>query len=221
MQQAVSRLDASSAAGLDQLPPAFVKHAKLTVGYDSSGRPITKHVLMPFLSSLFHVCVTRGVMPDAWKVARLSPLYKKGAVLQPDSYRMLAVSSVLYRLYASVIKAIASDWAMGEKKLPDTQFGFVPQRDTMQPSFILRHLCHAAKWGRFTGVLRNSSRVYAAFMDFTQAYDRVKRADLWQHLAGISMPAYMLDAIRGMYTGDSYILVDGGGAPVPSVLLWV
>jgi hypothetical protein len=98
--------------------------------------------------------------------------------------------------------------------VPETQFGFYPQRDTMQPSFMLRHICHAAKWAHTTK-RQASSRVYAAFMDFTQAYDKVKRVDLWQHLARINMPSYMLDAIRGMYTGDSYILVDGGRRTSP------
>ena len=220
--KALSRLNPSSAAGLDQLPAAFIKFARVRVASNSR---VTRNVLAPMLSSMFHVCINRGVLPEAWKVARLSPLYKKGAVLQPNSYRMLAVSSVLYRLYANVVRALATEWAVREKKVPETQFGFYPGRDTMQPCFILRHLCHAAQWAKLVHseaprreelpTQYKTSRVYAAFMDFTQAYDKVNRAQLWQHLSSIGMPAYMLSAVKGMYEGDSYILVDGSRRTAP------
>ena len=52
-----------------------------------------------------------GVLPAAWKVARISPLYKKGPLLQPASYRMLAVSSVLSRVYANALRTPVTEGA--------------------------------------------------------------------------------------------------------------
>ena len=52
-------------------------------------------------------------------------------------------------------------------------------------------------------------------MDFTQAYDKVNRVELWDHLNSIGMPAYMLSAVKGMYAGDSYLLVDGAKRSAP------
>ena len=46
-------------------------------------------------------------------------------------------------------------------------------------------------------------------MDFTQAYDRIDRSVLWAHLASIGMPPHLLQAIQGMYSGDTYTLVEG------------
>ncbi|KAJ9505438.1 hypothetical protein QJQ45_008910 [Haematococcus lacustris] len=79
--------------------------------------------------------------PTAWKVARISPLFKD---TDPNKYRMLAVSSV-YRLYANVLRHVLTAWCMTHKVLPAEQFGFIPGRSTMQPMFILRHLVHAQK----------------------------------------------------------------------------
>lgn len=53
------------------------------------------------------------------------------------------------------------------------------------------------------------SRLHAAFMDFTQAYDHVDRQALWAHLNRIGMPPHLLGAIQAMYLNDRYILVDG------------
>ena len=200
--QALARMKADTAAGLDDVPAAFIKHARVRDGRE------WRHVLAPLLSELFVVCMRDGVLPAAWKVARISPLYKKGPLLQPTSYRMLAVSSVLYRIYANALRTPVTDWCVAESKVPPEQFGFYPGRDTAQPCFILRHVCHAAKWARRQGQ-RHGHEVYAAFMDFTQAYDRVDRQKLWQHLEGTGMPHWMLGAVKAMYAQDAYMFVDG------------
>ena len=200
--RALSRLKSGTASGLDDLPASFLKGAR--VRQDGEWR----HVLCPLLSELFLVCMKEGVLPGAWKIARITPLYKKGPLLQPVSYRMLAVSSVLYRLYANALRTPVTDWCVAEGKVPPEQFGFYPGRDTAQPSFVLRHVCHAAKWAKRKGE-RANSRVYAAFMDFSAAYDTIDRQHLWQHLQAIGMPAWMLGAVKAMYAQDAYMFVDG------------
>ena len=84
------------------------------------------------------------------------------------------------------------------------QFGFIPGRNTLQPIFILRHLVEA-------GRRRQSAnrQVYAAFIDFSQAYDTVDRTKLWRHLSDMQVPVTLLQTMQSMYAGDSYVLVDG------------
>jgi hypothetical protein len=93
---------------------------------------------------------------------------------------------------------------MEHKKIPHSQFGFIPGRNTLQPIFILRHLVEA-------GRRRQSSnrQVYAAFIDFSQAYDTVDRSKLWKHLEDMHVPLTSLKVMQNMYAGDSYVLVDG------------
>ena len=81
---------------------------------------------------------------------------------------MIAVSGVIYRIFANVLKE--TDWCVKKGKIPDTQFVFFPSRSTLHPLFfILRHLRHAAKKLK----PRNSPRLHVAFIDFSQAYDTV------------------------------------------------
>ena len=60
------------------------------------------------------------------KKAKISPLYKKGSKLDPNNYRMLAVSGTLYRLYANILRELVTKWCVENRKVPDTQFGFYP-----------------------------------------------------------------------------------------------
>jgi len=143
-------------------------------------------------------------IPAYWKEARPSPVYKKGPVLDPGNYRMIAVSGTLYRLYTNVLRDLTS-WCEAERKIPDTQFGFYLCRNTLQPMFILRHLQHAAQAKRPS----ISPRLHAAFIDFKQACDTIPWEALLDHLHRIRVPSSLLNIIKDPYAEDAYILVDG------------
>eukprot|EP00983_Pelagomonas_calceolata_P031997 1003764-Pelagomonas_calceolata.AAC.1 len=99
----------------------------------------------------------------------------------PGNYRMFAVSGVMYRNYANVMKDLVTDWCVQNNKVPDTQFVFYPAKKLKQ---------------------QQSPRLHAAFIDFSQAYDTVPRLQLWDHLQRIAMPAPLLQAIKEMYQND-------------------
>lgn len=197
------KLSVGASPGFDAIPIPFLKYACLPIQH---GRRV-KHVnvIVPLVARMFKVFLSEKRMPACWKVAKLSPLHKKGAVSDPGNYRMIAVSGVMYRVYANVVKDLVTSWCVQKKKVPDVQFGFYPGRSTLHPLFILRHLKHAAKKVK----PRQSSRVHVAFIDFSQAYDTVPRLQLWNHLRRIAMPVSLLEVIREMYQDDQYILVDG------------
>ncbi len=100
-------------------------------------------------------------------------------------------NGTMYRQYANVIRSLLTTWCISKSKIPDTQFGFYPGRNTLQPMFILRHLQHAAR----TIKPSNSSRLHTAFIDLKQAYDTIPRQALWSHLRRIRMPASLLSAL--------------------------
>eukprot|EP00983_Pelagomonas_calceolata_P040600 1137683-Pelagomonas_calceolata.AAC.1 len=50
----------------------------------------------------------KAEIPACWKVAKITPLYKKGSVQDPGNYHMLAVSGTLYRLYANVLREVVT-----------------------------------------------------------------------------------------------------------------
>ena len=161
-------------------------------------------MIVPYLANLFHVALSEKRIPACWKKAKISPLYKKGSKLDPNNYRMLAVSGTLYRLYANILRELVTKWCVENRKVPDTQFGFYPDRSTIQPIFILRHLVHAAKQIQPKGCFH----LHTAFIDFKQAYDTIDRPHLWAHLNNIRMPTLLVNFIKQMYDGDEYVLID-------------
>ena len=214
----LSDMNSATAPGLDGLVLPFLKQAfdpdeQLTPGLRPSNPLVDS--LAPWFLSLF----TLGQVPAAWKVARLSPLFKDGDPTDPNRYRMLAVSCLLYRIYANVVRRLLTPWCQAAGVVPDTQFGFYPKRSTMHPLFILRHLTtaqFAAKPAPEAPPQAFSPCVYAAFIDFTQAFDEIPRTVIWHHLEhSVRLPPPLLAAIRSLYDGDSYLLVDGWARAEP------
>jgi len=51
----------------------------------------------------------KAQIPEMWKAAKVTPLYKRGIVLDANNYRMLAVSGTMYRLYVNVLRVYVSE----------------------------------------------------------------------------------------------------------------
>jgi len=124
--------------------------------------------------------------------------------------RMLAVSGTIYRLHVNVLRVYVTEWCHAVLTVKRTiryltQLGFYPGRNTLQPMFILRQLLHGAQTKKPHG----SPRLYAAFIDFKQAYDSIPKSALWEHLQRNCMPTCLLKIIQNLYDADEYVLVDG------------
>eukprot|EP00983_Pelagomonas_calceolata_P120841 1160743-Pelagomonas_calceolata.AAC.1 len=101
------------------------------------------------------------------------------------------------RMYANVVRAFLTDWCQEANKIPGTQFGFYPGRNTLQPMFhhlhLLCHLQHAAHTVR----PNNSSRLHAAFIGGTLAAPPPHQH---AHFFALSYPRS---------ADDEYVLKDG------------
>ena len=54
-----------------------------------------------FLTKLFNSCLNHSIYP--WNESIISPLHKKGDVSNPDNYRAIAVSSVIGKVFSSIL----------------------------------------------------------------------------------------------------------------------
>jgi hypothetical protein len=187
----------NTATGLDGLAAPFIKWATVGEGEQQ------QHLLRDRLQAWFIGMLQRGGMPQGWQPVRIQPIYKKGDPLQPGNYRPIAITSVLYRLYANLVTQVTSHWADQQQLVPPEQFGFQRHRSTTQAAFVLRHAVHARR------ALGERTKLHCVFVDFAKAYDSVDQAKLWQHLHNLRMPAGLLAAVQKLYDGAVYQIRDG------------
>ena len=48
-------------------------------------------IVAPSLTSLFNISINTGCFPSTWKLAKISPLFKKGSKQDPSNYRPISV----------------------------------------------------------------------------------------------------------------------------------
>eukprot|EP00983_Pelagomonas_calceolata_P056648 1144698-Pelagomonas_calceolata.AAC.4 len=110
----IKGLSADASPGLDGIPIPFLKYACLPV--ERGWKVDYVNVLVPLIARMFRVFLSKARIPACWKVAELSPLHKKGVLLNPGNNRMIAVSGVMYRIYANVLKDSVTDWCVQKKR---------------------------------------------------------------------------------------------------------
>src|SRR5713101_1902151 len=98
------------------------------------------------------------------------------------------VSSVLYRLFTKVIGNRVQQWIEQEGILAEMQNGFRPGRRGEDNLFILTSAIEISR--------KEKIGLICAFLDCSQAYDRVNRNRLWEILAAKGMDNKWIELLK-------------------------
>ncbi|KAH6924588.1 hypothetical protein HPB50_019626 [Hyalomma asiaticum] len=122
LERALARIASQTAQGLDGIPAGLVKRL---------GKIAREH-----LAAIFTGIIEGNPIPVDWLRSRVCLVPKKGADSGClSSYRPITVTSVLYRLFAQVVKTWMSGWAENSGHLMELQNGFHPNRCLTGQSF--------------------------------------------------------------------------------------
>ena len=100
--------------------------------------PPTQNILVPIITKLFNRILSDDYVSQCADSA-ITPIPKsKGFPTEYDNYRGIAVGSVLPTIVSMVLKG-GTNWAETNVKRAVGQFGFRPNRSTVDAAFILRH----------------------------------------------------------------------------------
>ena len=153
-------------------------------------------VLAPYLLSLMEHIRSTGDYPKQFEVSFVTPLHKKGDVLDPSNYRGLAVGGALSKLYAFLLDRRLKAWGEGCGARSPHQGGFRPKRGTIHNLFLVRHLTDRCRRGPPSVP---GQALFVCQIDFEKAFDRVNRDMLWVRLAERGVSGAALDALKRCY----------------------
>lgn len=143
-------------------------------------------------------------LPCSDNRSAISPVPKCASPATPADFRGIAVGALLAKLYAMGLERRVSDYTEAASKHAEGQFGFRRQRSTEHAIFVLRTLVDRHRQQRQRGTqpsqLRRGAQLWACFVDFKQAYDRVPRDQLWAKLMLLGYDGPWLRAARAIYT---------------------
>jgi ribonuclease P/MRP protein subunit RPP40 len=117
------------------------------------------------LALLFQQSLVEGKLPEDWKSATITPLFKKGSKADPQNYRPVSLTSIVCKIFESVLKDKILEHLEKHSLIRDSQHGFTRGRSCL--TNLLDFL------EEVTRELDKGNAVDVIYLDFAKAFDKV------------------------------------------------
>jgi len=179
---AINRMKSGFSSGPDGLPAVFFKRLQYTVA-----KP---------LSIIFHQLLSVAYVPDDWKKALITPVYKKGPQTDCSNYRPISITCVTSKILERVICCQVREHLVNNNLLHYTQHGFTTGRSTctnLLESFNDWTLC-----------FQDKQQVSVVYIDFSKAFDVVSHNKLFARLQSYGIAGSLLSWLCNFYSGRTH-----------------
>ena len=85
----MKNVEVTKAAGIDQISGKYLKDGA--------------RVLAKPISELWNPSMTLGRFPDAWKIAKVKPVFKKGSGIDQSNYRPISLLPLLSKVFERIV----------------------------------------------------------------------------------------------------------------------
>ena len=145
------KLRPDKASEPDNLLPRFLLQIKEQIAYP--------------LYLLFRKSPDEGSVPEDWKCANVSPVYKKGNRNKAENYRPISLTSQICKLFEAIIRDAVVKHLEDNQLISDSQHGFRKGRSCL--TNLLTFL------DKVTSYVDSGEEVDVVFLDFAKAFDKV------------------------------------------------
>ena len=174
VKKELKSLNPNKSLGPDEIHPVMLKR-------------LADHIAIP-LHTIMTKSLEESTLPDEWKIAHVSPVYKKGKKNLAENYRPVSLTSIACRLMEKILKDQIMQHLMNEKLLSKHQHGFMGKRST-----VTQLLCYLDKCA---DSISDSKVVDVIYFDFAKAFDTVPHRRLLKKLNAYGIKGKELDWIK-------------------------
>ena len=160
-------------------------------------------------------------MPEDWRLANVTPIFKKGSKTDAANYRPVSLTSVICRVLESLLRDVIVDHLVRHKLIYNTQHGFVPRRSCL--TNLLEYL------EEMTRLVDEGHNVDVIYLDFAKAFDKVAHSRLMAKCRALGVVGEVAAWIEAWLEGRKQrVVLNGSGSSwldvtsgVPQGTQWV
>jgi hypothetical protein len=115
------------------------------------------------LTMIFNKSLVEGELPNDWKSAQITPIFKKGRKTEPGNYRPVSLTSIVCKILEGLIRAPVIQHF--KQHLAPEQHGFINGRSCATQLLDCLDL--------WTSMLEHKNAVDIIYLDFAKAFDSV------------------------------------------------
>ena len=156
----LSQLDPHKAEGPDGIPACVLKE----LAFD----------LAPIFTHLYQQSLNTGTLPEEWKSAFITPVFKKGKRSDPLNYRPISLTSIVCKIFEHIVASQVTNHLETNNILCNNQF-----------EFRTGHSCESQLLltiDDFACALNNKLQVDIGILDLSKAFDKVPHVKLLKKL---------------------------------------
>ena len=140
------------------------------------------------LASLYNTSLQEGVVPNSWKEAYVTPIFKKGDKADPGNYRPVSLTSIPCKVLESIIRDHLLDHLMSNNLIDRNQYGFMAGK-----SCGTNLLDCMEDWAE---ALDKGYCIDVIYLDLRKAFDTVPHVRLCKKLEALGITGTCLNWIK-------------------------
>ncbi|KAK4818984.1 hypothetical protein QYF61_022651 [Mycteria americana] len=191
-------LDTHKSMGPDEIHPRVLKE-------------LAEELTKP-LSIIYQQSWLTGEVPADWRLANVTPIFKKGRKEDPGNYRPVSLTSVPGKLMEQIILSAITRHVENNQGIKPSQHGFRKGRSCLTNLISF--------YDKVTHLVDEGKAVDVVYLDFSKAFDTVSHSILLEKLAAHGLDGCTLRWVKNWLDGRAQrVVVNGvysGWRPVTS-----
>jgi len=174
VKEQLKNLNVNKSSGPDLVHPRILYELREELAY-----PLTK---------IFNLSIVNKTLPNDWKSANISAIYKKGKKNEVSNYRPISLTCIACKVMETLVRDKIMEYFVLNKLFTDKQFGFLKGRSTVT------QLLHIME--QWTKLLETGGRIDVIYTDLEKAFDKVPHRRLISKLRSYGIDEQLVSWIE-------------------------